>query len=112
MRFIYYKNPGGRQPALEFFNSLTHEEQSKVISVFTHIRDRDGRVGQEYFKKITRSGIWEIRTEYAGNIFRFLCFKERGNLVIVAHGFTKKAQRVPRNEITTAERRMKEHRGG
>ena len=111
MRFIYYKALNGRQPALEYFNSLTDKEQAKVISIFMHVKDNEGRVGSEFFKKITKSGIWEVRAQYSSNIFRFLCFKEKGDLVIVAHGFTKKSQRTPKNNIEAAERRMREHKG-
>jgi hypothetical protein len=57
------------------------------------------------FKKL-RDGIWEFRIHYFGNQIRFLAFwdKSGGNtaLVLATHGFIKKVDRVPGNEIERA----------
>ena len=47
-------------------------------------------------------GLYEIRIEYQGNIYRiFSCFDE-GNLVVLFNGFQKKSQKTPTGEIEKA----------
>jgi phage-related protein len=59
--------------------------------------------------------LWELREESQTNIFRVLYFFYTGRRIILLHGFVKKTQRLPRNEIETALRRLthfEEREGG
>ena len=57
------------------------------------------------FKKLQQD-IWEFRTYYAGMQLRLLSFWDKSNktntLVIATHGFIKKLDKVPENEIARA----------
>ncbi|MBL7731283.1 MAG: type II toxin-antitoxin system RelE/ParE family toxin [Chitinophagaceae bacterium] len=57
------------------------------------------------FKKLQKE-IWEFRTKYRGVQIRLLAFwdKDSGTeaLVIATHGFVKKTDKVPSNEIERA----------
>ena len=54
-------------------------------------------------------GLFEIRVEDQGNIYRIFCCMDEGNLVILFNGFQKKTQKTPRKEIETAKRIMNEY---
>ena len=54
-------------------------------------------------------GIYEIRVEANGNIFRIFCCLDGGALVILFHGFQKKTQKTPKNQIKRAEAIKKEY---
>lgn len=54
-------------------------------------------------------GIFEIRIEYESNIYRVLCFFDKGNLVILINSFQKKTQKIPPKEITLAEKLKKQY---
>ena len=56
-----------------------------------------------------KKGLYEIRVEYAGNIYRVFCCFDEGSLVILFNGFQKKTQKTPASEIDKAERLMKEY---
>ncbi len=47
-------------------------------------------------------GLFEIRIEVGGNIFRIFSFFNKGNLLILGNGFQKKTQKTPRTEIERA----------
>lgn len=57
------------------------------------------------FKKL-RDDIWEIRVRYQNNQLRLLAFWDKSDpeftLVIATHGFIKKVDKVPGNEIERA----------
>jgi phage-related protein len=58
------------------------------------------------FKKLS-GNIWEFRTRYNGLQYRLLAFWDKtgdtDTLVIATHGFVKKVDKVPVNEIEKAE---------
>lgn len=57
------------------------------------------------FKKL-QNDIWEFRTNYAGLQIRLLAFWDKTDnkqtLVIATHGFIKKVDKIPANEIGRA----------
>jgi len=59
------------------------------------------------FKKL-QTDIWELRTKFAGLQIRLLAFWDKADnketLVIATHGFIKKVDKVPANEINRAVR--------
>ena len=61
------------------------------------------------FVKYIRDGIYELRTEYNGNIFRVFFIFDDGNVVVLFNGFQKKTQKTPEKEIEMAIRIKKEY---
>ena len=55
-------------------------------------------------KKIERD-LWEFRTRLADRIARVL-FTVDGDHMILLHGFIKKSQEIPQNELKTARTRL------
>lgn len=63
---------------------------------------------KEYLKKLSGTeDLWEVRVRYGGNIFRVLGFVDPQGRLVLAHGFVKKTDRIPRREIATAENRRR-----
>jgi len=56
-------------------------------------------------KKLSRE-IWELRTNYSSHQIRLLAFWDKRDtkkaLIIATHGFFKKVDKVPKNEIERA----------
>lgn len=64
----------------------------------------------KFFRIIEGSdGIYEIRVESGGNIYRIFCCLDGNSLVILFHGFQKKSQKTPKNQIKRAEAIKKEY---
>ena len=61
------------------------------------------------FMRIIEDGLYELRIEYEGNIYRiFFCF-DSGYIVILFNAFQKKTRKTPKNEIEKAKRIKKEY---
>jgi len=59
--------------------------------------------------RIIEDGLYELRIEYEGNIYRiFFCF-DKGYIVILFNGFQKKTQKTPVSEIEKAKKLKKEY---
>jgi phage-related protein len=68
------------------------------------------KVPEKFLKHISGTkGLYEIRVDYGGNIFRIFCFFDRENVLILLHGFQKKTYKIPLKELKRAERLREEY---
>ena len=89
----------------DFFNSLDTQTQDKILYGLMLLETQD-RLPAKFVKHI-QDGIFELRIEFNGNIYRlFFCF-DGGYIVILFNGFQKKTQKTPANEIERA-RKLKD----
>lgn len=58
-----------------------------------------------------RGAIWEVRTSLANSIARTL-FAVEGRQLVLLHGFLKKTQQTPNDDINLSEERFKEWQRG
>jgi phage-related protein len=101
---LYYKNY-----YLDFFEPLDSEVKLKFNWTLKLIATIE-KVPTKYFKHIKDStGLFEIRVEFGGNIFRVFSFFDKGRLVILINGFQKKSQQTPNKEIERAEKLKKQY---
>lgn len=82
----------------EFMERLTAKEREKVDYGLVLLKTQD-RLPTKFVKHI-RDGLYELRTEYNGNIYRVFFIFDDGKIVVLFNGFQKKTQRTPVNEIT------------
>ena len=93
----------------EFLAGLDRKSVSKVIyNIDLAEQTNDPRL----LKKLDEE-IWEFRTRYAGRQIRLLAFWDKTDrketLVVATHGFIKKVDKVPTNEIERAENLRKRY---
>jgi phage-related protein len=94
---------------LDFFESLDDEVKKKFNWTLKLIATIE-RVPSKFFKHIEGStGLYEVRVELGGNIYRVFSFFDEGRLVILINGFQKKSQQTPKKEIEKAEKLKKEY---
>lgn len=83
-----------------FMKTLTLEQQQKVKYGLLLLKTQN-RIPAKFVKHI-EEGIYELRTEYEGNIFRTFFIFDSDNVVVLFNGFKKKTQQTPQNEIDKA----------
>lgn len=94
---------------MKFYSSLNKNVQEKIDWVFELAKLAD-KIPKKYFDHLTGTdGIYEIRVEYESNIYRILCFFDKGNLVVLINSFQKKTQKTPPAEIKLAEKLKKQY---
>ena len=91
----------------DFFDTLDKGTQEKVLYGLLLLKTQD-RLPAKYVKFL-KEGLYELRIEWQGNIYRiFFCYDE-GHIVILFNGFQKKTQKTPRGEIEKANVYRKEY---
>ncbi|MDP3929214.1 MAG: type II toxin-antitoxin system RelE/ParE family toxin [Bacteroidota bacterium] len=87
---------------LNFYQAQSDEVQRKIEWTLNLLQMTD-RIPKKYFEHLTgTNGLYEVRVEFGGNIFRIFAFFDKGNLVILGNGFQKKTQKTPKIEIEKA----------
>ena len=94
---------------IDFKKTLAQQTLKKIYQIFLYIMTLD-TIPATYLKSIKSvTGLYEIRVEESGNIYRIFCCFDEGNLVVLFNAFQKKTQKTPANEIDKAERIMNEY---
>lgn len=93
----------------EFMATLTPDQRRKVDYSIDMLRTQD-RVSAKFVKHI-REGLYELRAEYEGNIFRVFFIFDGKDIVVLFSGFQKKTQQTPEKEIRKALAIKKEYYG-
>lgn len=92
------KTYGGYYEA--FKETLTEKEQDKIDYCLLLLKTQD-RIPVKFVKLIAE-GLYELRIEYNGKIFRIFFIFDEGMIVVLFNGFQKKTQQTPKNEIEKA----------
>ena len=93
----------------DFLAKQVQKVREKIVWTFLLIEEVQ-QVPETYLKHLEgTNGLYEIRIQQGGDIFRIFCFFDEGKLVVLANGFQKKTQKTPRQEITKALKIMEEY---
>lgn len=93
---------------MEEANEFIAELDPKTIKKILYNIDLAEQTNDPKLFKKLQNDIWELRTTFAGLQIRLLAFWDKSDnkatLVIATHGFIKKVDKVPANEIVRAEK--------
>jgi len=93
----------------DFYDKQRPKVKKRIIWTLKVIEDVD-RIPEIYFKHIEGcDGIYEIRVQSGSDIFRIFSFFDKNRLIIVGHGFQKKTQKTPQNQLDLAQKIRKEY---
>ena len=90
-----------------FKETLTKKEQDKIDYGLLLLKTQD-RIPKKFIGYID-DGLYELRIEYNGNIYRVFFIFDEGQVVVLFNGFHKKTQKTPPEEIERALRIKNEY---
>ncbi len=94
---------------LDFYQKQPDKAQRKIEWTINLIRVLK-HIPEKYFKHLRNTkGLYEIRVESEGNIYRIFSFFDDDNLVVLGNAFHKKSQKTPKNELERAIKIMEEY---
>lgn len=102
---IYSVTDGGRSYATDFIKDLQQNDQKKVVALLQRAADHGLPRNEERFHKLKGCDIYEFKSFQV----RLLCFRDKTRLIILTHGFLKKGNSTPKNEIERAVKLQKEY---
>jgi phage-related protein len=102
----FYRSSTGREPVLEWLRGLDREDRRAIGLDLMRVQF-GWPIGMPLVRSL-KDGLWEVRSSLPSRkIARLiLCFHHQ--TLVVLHGFIKKTQTTPAEELDLAKRRMKE----
>lgn len=86
----------------DFYLSQTEKVQEKIEYVLKILKTVE-KVSRKFLDHVTgTNGLYEIRIEFEGNIYRIFCCFDKNSIVVLFNGFQKKSQKTPKKEIDLA----------
>ena len=101
---VFFRTEAGTEPVREGLRKLTVEDR-KTIGIDIKTVQHGWPLGMPLVRKM-EPGLWEVRCDIADGIARVLFTAKAGQMVLL-HGFVKKSQKTPDNELKTARNRLK-----
>ena len=101
----YYVEDNGRVPVREFLKTLDQRTYARFLWSLEQLAQRNIHAGEPLVRHV-EGKVWELREESNTNIFRLLYFFYSGRRIVLLHGFGKKTQKLPRQELELARRRL------
>jgi phage-related protein len=102
----FYRSETGREPVREWLRNLD-ESDRRTIGLDLMRVQFGWPIGMPLVRSL-KDGLWEVRSSLPSQrIARLvLCFHD--GVLIVLHGFIKKTQKTPADDLSLARRRMAE----
>jgi phage-related protein len=103
---IFYRTSGGAEPVLDWLRDLPQADRRAIGADLATVQF-GWPIGMPLCRPLG-SGLWEVRSTLPSRrIARLLFFVHEGRIGVV-HGFIKKTQKTPAEDLDLARRRMKE----
>jgi len=102
----FYCAPSGAQPVLEWLKSLPADERKEIGRDLMRAQWR-WPVGMPLCRALG-DGLWEVRTSLPSNRIARVLFSVQQSRILVLHGFIKKTQKTPPDDLALARRRNRE----
>ena len=96
---VFYRSESGDEPVREWLKALPRDDKRK-IGEDIKTAQLGWPLGIPLIRKIDRD-LWEVRTRLENGIARVF-FTVGDDHMILLHGFIKKSQKTPQNELKTA----------
>ncbi|MBI4738175.1 type II toxin-antitoxin system RelE/ParE family toxin [Candidatus Woesearchaeota archaeon] len=98
----FFKSVKGEEYAYEFIKGLQQHIRERITANIQYLHDH-GNLARRPYVEYLGNKVYELRTACAHLEIRILYFFD-DRLIILTHGFLKKTDATPRNEIERAQK--------
>ena len=103
LRVVFYKTEAGKEPVRDWLKSLPTEEK-KIMGQDIKTVQFGWPLGMPLVRKLEKD-LWEVRSHLPNRIARVI-FTVNDDVMVLLHGFIKKSQKTPTNDLTLARKRL------
>ena len=109
---IFFRTERGGEPVRDWLKSLPSPDDRKRIGEDIKTVEFGWPLGMPLCR-LLEDGIYEVRTDLSQNrIARILFYIDKKSRMVLLHGFIKKTQRTPDNELKLARNNKSKHERG
>ncbi len=108
---IFYRTEAGGEPVRDWLKRLSPEDRKRIGEDIKTV-EFGWPIGMPVCRPLG-DGVHEVRTSLAGNrIARILFYIDKKSRMVLLHGFIKKAQRTPQEDLDLARSNKVKHQRG
>jgi len=96
---IYYEKQNGECPVKDFIKQFDIEREASTIYARLALLEEYGSQLKRPYADLLRDKVYELRFKISKKQVRILYFFFHGKSIVLTHGFIKKTDKVPENEI-------------
>jgi phage-related protein len=105
LRVIFFRTESGREPGREWLLELDKEDRKTVGEDIKLVQFR-WPLGMPKVRKL-EADLWEVRSHVAAGRIARVCFTVRSGEMVLLHGYIKKAQKAPAQDLALARDRKR-----
>jgi phage-related protein len=106
---VFYRTSAGADVVLEGLRGLPSKDRALVGQDLMRVQFR-WPVGMPLCRPLG-DGLWEVRSNLSSNRIARVLFCFTAGQLVALHGFVKKTQKAPEDELKLARKRMREFKG-
>jgi phage-related protein len=106
---VFYRTRGGLEVVRDWLRDLDDGDRNAIGQDLMRVQYR-WPVGMPLCRALG-DGLWEVRSSLPGNRIARVLFSVHQNRILVLHGFIKKTQKTPDEDLKLARRRKREFGG-
>src|SRR5215468_4068614 len=106
---VFYRTRGGAELVRDWLRSLDEKDRNAIGLDLMRVQYR-WPVGMPLCRALG-DGLWEVRTSLPSRRIARVFFCAVQDQIVVLHGFIKKTQKTPEDELSLARRRKMEFEG-
>jgi phage-related protein len=106
IRAAFYVTASGNEPVRNWLKELPAGER-KVLGEDIAAVEFTWPVGMPLVRSM-KQGMWELRSALPGNRIARILFYQVGDQMVLLHGFIKKTQKTPDDDLALARKRQKD----
>lgn len=109
LEVVFYRSENNQEPVREWLKSLPQEDKKTIGEAIKTVQF-GYPIGMPLVKKMS-ANLWEVRVSLDNRIARVL-FTINNQTMILLHGFIKKTQKTPIQELDIAKNRLRKLQQG
>jgi phage-related protein len=106
MQVRFFKTETGKEPVRDWLKSFSSDEK-KTIGTDIRTVQVMFPIGKPLVDHLG-GGLWEIRSRLTDTIVRVIFMVSEGEMILL-HGFTKKQQKTPKDDLKLAQQRKRQY---
>ena len=104
-----YTTAAGEEVVADFLDSLPRKHRAKAIWEIELLALQGVKLTLPYVRHIDGE-LWELRIKFGSDISRIFYFIPIKNRLVLLHGFVKKTDKTPSDEIDMAKKRILDYK--
>jgi phage-related protein len=106
MPVVFYRTPAGTEVVRNWLRGLEERDRNAVGQDLMRVQFR-WPVGMPLCRPVG-DGLWEVRSDLPSNRIARMLFSVQQGKILVLHGFIKKTQKTPDEDLALARKRNRE----